>query len=94
MNINKLKEILQKYPSELIIKVQIDDEIMHKLEYSKMIQGGGLQIIGNDSPYECKPVAVSELLNNLKEFKADDNIFLFEDVTDWYDEYVTIKIMV
>ena len=31
MNINKLKEILYKYPSDLIIKAQIDNEVIQRL---------------------------------------------------------------
>ena len=91
MKINKLKEILYKHSSDLIIKAQIDNEVIYKLEYSKMIGGAGLQIMGNDYPYECKPITVNELLNNLKEVKTGDNIILFEDVTDWYDEDVTYE---
>lgn len=91
MKISKLKEILYKYPSDLIIKAEIDNEVICKLEYSKMIGGAGLQIMGNDYPYECKPITVSELLNNLKEAENGNNIILFEDVTDWYDEDVTYK---
>lgn len=91
MNISKLKEILYKHPSDLIIKAQIDNEVICKLEYSKMIGEAGIQIMGNDYPYECKPITVSELLNNLKEAKNGNNIILFEDVTDWYDEDVTYE---
>ncbi|WP_295297696.1 hypothetical protein [uncultured Brachyspira sp.] len=91
MKINKLKEILYKHSSDLIIKAQIDNEVIYKLEYSKMIGGAGLQIMGNDYPYECKPITVNELLNNLKEVRAGNNIILFEDVTDWYDEDVTYE---
>lgn len=92
MKISKLKEILHKYPSDLIIKAQIDNEVIEKLEYSKMTAGwASLQIMGNDYPYECKPITVSELLNNLKEAENGNNIILFEDVTDWYDEDVTCE---
>ena len=91
MKISKLKEILYKHSSDLIIKAEIDNEVICKLEYSKMIQGAGLQIMGNDYPYECKPITVKELLNNLKEAENGSNIILFEDVTDWYDEDVTCE---
>lgn len=91
MNINKLKEILYKHPSDLIIKAQIDNEVIYKLSYSKIIGGAGLQIMGNDYPYECKPITVKELFNNLKEVKTGNNIILFEDVTDWCDEDVTYE---
>lgn len=92
MKISKLKEILYKHPSDLIIKAQIDNEVIEKLEYSEMTTGwASLQIMGNDYPYECKPITVNELLNNLKEVRAGNNIILFEDVTDWYDEDVTYE---
>lgn len=90
--IGKFKKILNKYPSDLIIKAQIDDEVIEKLEYSEMTTGwASLQIMGNDYPYECKAITVSELLNNLKEAENGNNIILFEDVTDWYDEDVTYE---
>ncbi|WP_286033351.1 hypothetical protein [Brachyspira pilosicoli] len=91
MNINKLKEILYKYPSDLIIKAQIDNEVIYKLEYSKMIGGAGLQIMGDYYICDCKPITVSELLNNLKEDENSDNIILFENVIDYYSEDITYK---
>lgn len=89
--IGKFKKILNKYPSDLIIKVQIDNEVIYKLEYSKMIQGAGIQIMGNDYPYECKPITVSNLLNILEEFKNNDNVLLIKDITEDYDINVVVE---
>ena len=91
MKISKLKEILYKHSSDLIIKAEIDNEVICKLKYSKMIQGAGLQIMGNYYICDCKPITVSELLNNLKEDENSDNIILFENVIDYYSEDITYK---
>ena len=84
MKISKLKKILYKYPSDLIIKAQIDNEVICKLEYSycEIIGETGLQIMGDYYICNCKPITVSELLNNLKEAENGNNIILFENVIE------------
>lgn len=90
--IGKFKKILNKYPSDLIIKAQIDDEVIEKLEYSEMTTGwASLQIMGNDYPYECKAITVSNLLNILEEFKNNDNVLLIKDITEDYDINVVVE---
>lgn len=84
MKISKLKEILYKHPSDLIIKAEIDNEVIYKLKYGycEIIGETGLQIMGNYYLCNCKPITVSELLNNLKEAENGDNIILFENVIE------------
>ena len=84
MKISKLKKILYKYHSDLIIKAKIDNEVICKLEYSycEIIGETGLQIMGDYYICNCKPITVSELLNNLKEAENGNNIILFENVIE------------
>lgn len=90
MKIKTLKEKLKSYNKDLIVKIEVDNEVIDKITFGKMYIGLGIQNMHNDYPYACIAITVDDLLNELNKYDDDKYIIIYDDITDAYDTDVTI----